>query len=124
RLLRRRQEDESEVIRTLEMSALFFELSATFGVDEGRHRVREIAQRIVLRRVAAGLDEDRPAGAEAAERIVEARGRSGELCGGRAVEVRPTEACGTLQAAVLVEDHAYSDERSPGQEIGEALRFL
>jgi len=53
------------------MRALLLELRAAFGIDELRGGFREIAERIAVRRLALGLDEDRPACAETAQRIVE-----------------------------------------------------
>ena len=78
-VLGRRQKEEGQVVGALEVSALLLELRLALGVDQRRDRIRERALRIVLRRVAARLDEDRPAGAETAQRIVEPRGRADQL---------------------------------------------
>src|SRR5262249_61143389 len=74
--------------------------------------------------VPARFDEDRPPGAETAQRIVEPRGRADELGRCCRVEVRAAEARCALKAAVLVQDHAFRHERRPGKEVGEALRLL
>ena len=61
------------------MRAFFLELRAALGVDQAGGRIGKFAPRIALRRLALRLDEDRPAGAEAAQRVVEPRGDRDEL---------------------------------------------
>src|SRR5258707_2313973 len=58
--LSRRQKQEGQVIGALEMRALLLELRPALGVDQPRYRVRKFAQRIILCRITAGFDEDRP----------------------------------------------------------------
>jgi hypothetical protein len=74
------------------------------------------------------IEEDLRNGSAAAQPLWPLTGEkpplSDEFRGRGAVEVGPPEARRTLQAAVFVQDHARSDERRPGQEVGEALRFL
>src|SRR6266849_696543 len=72
----------------------------------------------------ACFDENRPARAEAAQRIVEPRRDADQFGRRSAVEVRSPEACCALQAAILVEDDAFADQRRPGQEVREALRLV
>src|SRR5215471_14190333 len=74
--------------------------------------------------MAACFDEDRPARAEAAQRVVEPRRDADKFgrCG--AVEVRSPEPRRALQAAVLVENEAVCDQRCPGQEVRETLRLV
>src|SRR3546814_3909551 len=64
-------------------------------------------------------NEKGPAGAEAPEGVVETAGDSDQLSRHGAVEVGPAEACGALQAAVLVEDNAFADQCDTGEEVGE-----
>src|SRR3546814_16445731 len=83
--------------------------------------VGEHAGRIGRRTMALRLNENGPAGAEAPEGVVETAGDSDQLSRHGAVEVGPAEACGALQAAVLVEDNAFADQCDPGEEeIGRA----
>src|SRR3546814_10827084 len=69
--------------------------------------------------MALRLNENGPAGAEAPEGVVETAGDSDQLSRHGAVEVGPAEACGAMQAAVLVEDNAFADQCDPGEEVGE-----
>src|SRR6266853_2793235 len=74
--------------------------------------------------MAARLDEDCPARAKAAQRVIEP-GRDADQfgrCG--AVEVRSPETRCALQAAILVEDDTVCDQRRPGQKIRQALWFV
>ena len=61
RVLGRRQEEQSQEIAALEMSAFLFELRAAFGVDQSRGGVGEGAFGVSVVRLALSLDEDRPA---------------------------------------------------------------
>ena len=118
----RRQPEQRQEIAALEMRAFLLELRAAFGIDELRGRFGEIAVRIAVRRLALGLDEDRPTGAEAAQRIVEPRGDGDQLGRRRDIEIRSAKLRRALERAVLVEDDAFAHQRRPGQEVGEALR--
>ena len=82
-LFARRQPEEGQVVRALEMRSRFLELRSALGIDEIRDRVGKPALRIALCRNTACLDEDRPAGAEPAQRIVESRGGADEFGRGR-----------------------------------------
>jgi hypothetical protein len=73
------------------MRPLFLELRPALGVHQPRYRVRKLAQRIVLGRITAGFDEDRPAGAEATQRVVEPGRRPDQLGWCRAVKIRSPE---------------------------------
>jgi hypothetical protein len=97
------------------MRTFLLELCTTFGIDELRGRFGEIADRIAAGGLAPGLDEDRPACAETAQRIVEPRGDRNQLGGRRRLEVRSTELRCALKRAVLVEDDAFTHERRPRQ---------
>ena len=118
----RRQPEQGQEIPALEMRAFFLELGPTFRIDQLRGGFGKIAERIAVGGLALGFDEDRPAGSEAAERVVEPRGDRDQLGGRRGIEVRTAEFRGALERAVLVEDDAFTHERRPGQEVGEALR--
>ena len=61
RILGRRQEEQSQEIPALEMSAFLFELRAALGVDQSRGGVGEGAFGVAVVRLALSLDEDRPA---------------------------------------------------------------
>src|SRR6266404_1995778 len=74
--------------------------------------------------MAARLDENHPARAKAAQRVVEPR-RDADQFGRRgAVEVWSPEARRALKAAVLVEDDTVCDQRRPRQEVRKALRLV
>ncbi len=99
-----RQPEEGQVIRGLEMRSRFLELRSAFGVDEVRDGVGKPALRITLCRNAACLDEDGPAGAQPAQRVVEPRGRADELGRGCRIEIGSAKPRRALKAAVLVKD--------------------
>ena len=119
-VFRRRQPNECEVIATLEMDTGLLEGILPFQVDQRRDGIRKRAVRIELRRKSGRLDEDRPAGAETAQNIVESGGRADELGRRCAVEVRPPESRGPLKRAVLVENNAGRDQSRPRQIVGKA----
>src|SRR5260370_36380798 len=106
------------------MSSRAIKLRPSLSVHQSRYRLRKLAKRVVLCRIAGGFDEDRPAGAEPAQRIVEPGCRPDQLSGRSAVEIRSPEPRGALQAAILVQDRAIGHECRPGQDVGDALRFL
>ena len=106
------------------MRAFFLELRLALHIDERRDGIGERARRIILRGIALRLDEDRPAGAETPQRVVEPRRRADEFGLRGAVEIGPAETRGALEGAVLVQDDARRDQGGPGQKVGEALRLL
>src|SRR6516162_4855163 len=124
RFFARRQPEEGQAIRALEMDSRFLELCPALSVDEVRDGVRKLALRITLCRNAACLDENRPAGPEPAQGVVEPRGGANELCRGCRIEIGSPEPGRALEAPILVEDHARCDERRPRQEIGKHSGFL
>ena len=87
----RRQPEQGQEIPALEMRAFFLELGPTFLIDQLGGGFGKIVERIAVGGLALRFDEDRPAGSEAAERIVEPRGRRDQFGGRRGIEVRPTE---------------------------------
>ena len=106
------------------MRAFLLELRLALGIDQGRDGIGKAAFGIAVGGIALRLDEDRPAGAEPAQRVVEPRrgaDQLGRCCG---IEIRPAKARRPLEAAVLVEHDAFSDQRRPGQEVGEPSRAL
>jgi hypothetical protein len=105
----RRQPEQCEEIAALEMRAFFFKLRTTLGIDQIGNRIRKLAERIVVRGHALGFDEDGPAGAETAQRVVETRGDRDQLGRRRGIEVRAAKARGALERAVFVEDDALGD---------------
>ena len=117
-----RQPEQRQEIPALEMRAFFLELSASLGVDEARGGVGKLVARIGVGGLTLRLDEDRPAGPQAAQGVVEPPGDRDELGGRRRIQIGTAEPRGALERAVLVEDDALLDQRRPGQEVGEALR--
>ena len=89
-------------------------------IDQRRRRIGKAAVRIGLGGDPLRLDEDRPAGAETAQRVVESGGDADQLGRRGAIEVRSAKARRALERAVLVEDDALFDQGRPGQEVGEA----
>src|SRR5258707_11692137 len=57
-LLGRRQEQEGQVIGALEVGPLLLEWRPPLGLHQPRYRVRKFAQRVILRGITAGFDED------------------------------------------------------------------
>ncbi len=119
----RRQPQQGQEIPALEMRAFFLELRFALGIDDAGDGIGEVALGIMVGRLALGLDEDGPAGAEPAQRIVEARGDRHQLGGRGAVQVRPPKPRGALEGAVLVEDDAFGDQGRPWQIVREKLGF-
>ena len=109
-VLRRRQPDQGEIIAALEVDARLLEGILPLQVDQRRHGIWKRAVRIELRRESRSFDEDRPAGAEAAQHIVEPRRRADEFGRRCAVEVGTPESRGPLKRAVLVENDAGRDQ--------------
>ena len=102
------------------MRACLLELRPALGIDQGRRRIGKMAFGIAAGGMSLRLDEDRPARAQPAKRVVEPAGGGDELGWYRGIEVRTAKPRGALEAAVLVEDDAFVDQRRPGQEIGRA----
>ena len=117
-----REPEQRQEIPALEMRAFFLELSAALRVDEARGGVGKLVARIGVGGLTLRLDEDRPAGPQAAQGVVEPPGDRDELGGRRRIQIRTAEPRGALERAVLVEDDACLDQRRPGQEVGEDLR--
>ncbi len=90
-LLGRRQVEEGEEIAALEVRARFLELRPALLVDQLGDRVGKPARRVGLGRVALGLHEKRPAGAQTTEGVVQARRRRDQLGRRRRVQVRPAK---------------------------------
>ena len=82
-ILGRRQPDEREEIPALEMRAFLLELRAAFRIHQRGGRVRKLTLRIAIGGLALRLDENRPAGTEAAQRVVEAAGNGYQFGRGR-----------------------------------------
>ena len=120
-VLGRRQPDEGQEIPALEMRAFFFELRSAFGVHQAGDRIGKLRRGIAVRRLALRLDENRPAGTEAPQGIVEP-GRDRHQFGRcRRIQIRSPEPRCPLKRPVLVEDDALTHQRRPGEEVGEAL---
>ncbi len=138
RRIGRRQPDERQMAGALEMSAaaartlLPVPIRRMAPPPPRRRRAaprrrattqdREEGPRIVLGLEALGLEEERPAGAEAAQYVVKPGTGRDQFRLGCAFEIRSPEADGALEAAVLVEDDARGDERCPRQVVGEGCR--
>ncbi len=112
-VLGRGQEDEGEEIARLEMRGVFLEVGFALGVDQRGCGLWKAARRVGADAVTLGLDKDRPPGAQAAEGVVEPAGDRDELSRHRGIEIGPAEACCALEAAVLVEDNAFANQRRP-----------
>ena len=70
--------------------------------------------------MALGFDKNRPTGFETAQGIVQTTGYRNEFGRDSAIEIRPPEPCRPLKGSVLVQDDSLIDQRSPGQEVGQA----
>ena len=116
---RRRQPEDGELIAAFEVTARRLVRGAPLLVDQPGQPLGKGGARIARRRAALRFDKERPAGLEAPQRVVEARGRGDQLALGRAVEIRSAKARRALERAVLVQHHAGRDQSGPGQPIGE-----
>ena len=123
-VLGRRQPDQRQKIPALEMRTFFLELRAALRIDQTRGCIGEFAFGVAIGRQALGLDEDRPAGAETAQRVVQATGDGDQFRRRRGVQVRPAKPRGALEGAVLVEDDAFLDQSRPRQEVSQALAVV
>ncbi len=119
RAFRRRQVGKGQKALALEVCAFGIEHGATLAVDEEGDRVREAAFRITGGLVAQRFDEERPAGAQPLQRVVEPGTYGDELGIGRAVEIGAAEPARALQRAVLVEHDPGCDEPRPRQVVRE-----
>ncbi len=120
----RRQVHQRQVIAALVVAAGLLERGAPFLVHQPGQRLREHRMRIAGGRPALGLDEQRPARPQAAQCVVQARGRGDEFALRCTVEVRPAKARRALEAAVLVQHHARRDQPRPRQPIGKQCGTL
>ena len=115
---------KGQVVRTLEMRSRFLELRSALGVDEGRDRIRKPTPRITLNRNAACLDENRPAGAESTQRIVEPRGGADELGRGCRMEIGAAEPGRALEAPSLLRIKPGATSAAHGRKSASILGFL
>jgi hypothetical protein len=99
--LGRRQIGEGEKAFAFEVGAFGLKHGAALAVDEEGNRVREAAFGIPGGLVAQRFDEERPAGAQPLQRVVEPSTYGHELGIGRAVEIGAAEPAGALQRAVF-----------------------
>src|SRR3546814_4415191 len=96
----------SDLVAALEMRAFLAKLLAPLHMDQRRDRIGERRVGIVERGQTLRLDEDRPARAEPAQRIVEPR-RHGDQLGGRGgIKVRSPKPRGALERPALVANDA------------------
>jgi hypothetical protein len=86
---------------------------APLDVDQGRDRIGKDAVWIGHGRVAAGLDEDRPARTQPTQGVVQPRRDGGHLGVADRLQIRTPKAGGALEGAVLVEHHARGDQAPP-----------
>lgn len=85
------------VVAALEVAAGFLEPGAALLVHQPGQRLGKRRARIVRSLAPFGFDEQRPARAQAAQRVVQARGDGHQFAGGGAVQVRAAEARGALE---------------------------
>ncbi|MNV38271.1 hypothetical protein D3C71_1298170 [compost metagenome] len=114
-----RQVDQGEVVAALEVARVLLEGCAAFLVDQPGQRLGKQGQGIVGRLAALGFHEQRPARAQAAQRIVEPRRCGDQLALRRAVQVRTAKARRALERAVLVEHDTGCNQSGPGQPVGQ-----
>src|SRR5258708_1902615 len=106
------------------MRLLLLEPRPALGIDQRRDGIGKPAVRIAVGGIALRLDKDRPARAQPTKRIVEPRRGADELGRRCRVEIGTAKTRRALEAAVLIEHHARSDECRPGQEVSEQSRAL
>ena len=119
-VLGRGQIGEGQEVARLEMRAGFLEIGLALGIDQGRSRIGKNAIGVRPRGMALRFDEDRPAGPETAEGVVQSPRNGDQLSRHRRIQIGPTKPRGALETAVLVEDDTFAHQSRPGQEIGKA----
>ncbi len=92
-----REPDEGQEVSALEVGASFLESILPLEVDQRRGRVGKGRVRIGLGSDPLRLDEDRPAGTQSAQRIVEPSSDADQFGRGGAVEIGAAETGGTLK---------------------------
>src|SRR5436309_2884134 len=103
------------------MRAFGLEPRATLLINQPRSSVRKVAVGIVERFAPLSLEEQRPAGTEPLQDIVDARTRGDQLGLGRALEIGSAKRQRALKAAILVEDDTVGDQRRPRQMVGKPV---
>src|ERR1019366_3238226 len=122
--VRRQLPREGQVVARLVVRAGLLEREPSLAIDDGRRGREPCSRRVRAREKALRLDEESPAGPQAAKRVVQARARREKLRVERAREVGPPEREGSLEDRVLLQDDARSDEARPRKAIGQAARRL
>lgn len=106
------------------MAAIARKVGPSLFVDEPGDRIGKQAARIMLGRMAIGLDMQHPARGQAPQRIVQARGGSDQLGLGGTFQVGAAVAQGPLERAVLVQYDAGSDQACPREPVGNPGRLV
>src|SRR5258706_15384394 len=63
------------------------------------------------------LDKDSPTRTQPSQRVVQSPGDADQFGRHGGIQIRPSKLCGALERAILVEDDAFVDQGSPGQEV-------
>ena len=119
-VLRRRQVQEGQEIAAFMVGAVGAEGGVALLIDQPRGGIGKAGTGILVGRHAFGFEEQRPAGTEALQDIIEPRTYRYELGLGGAVEVGAAIAQRALERAILVEHDAGTDQAGPGHVVVEA----
>ena len=103
---------------------LLREGGTSFLVHQPRRGVWKDRDGITERLEPVCFEEERPAGPEAAQHVVEAGADRQQLGFGRALEVGAAEAKAPLETAVFVQDHASRNEGGPRQMVCQPIGNL
>jgi hypothetical protein len=97
RVLSRRQPEQGQEIPAFEVSAFLPKLRPALGVDQSQDRIGETAFGVAIVGLTLGFDEDRPAGAQAPQGVVQAAGDGDEFGRSRRVEIGAAKARRALE---------------------------
>ncbi len=122
RVFCRRQPEKGQEIARHEMRASFLELGLALGIDQCGSRIGKLAVGIGGGLGALCLNEDRPAGAKTAHGVVDTTGDRDQFGGHSRIQIRPAKLCRPLEAAILVQHNAGTDQGCPWQIVGKPSR--
>ena len=117
-----RQEEQGQMTAAFEvLVAPTVELRAALFVDQPRGRIGKSAVGIAEGGDTFGVEEQCPTGAEPPQGVVGAGADRHQFGLGRTFKIGSAKVEGALEAAVLVQHHAGSDQGRPREMIGQAI---
>ena len=101
------------------MRALLLKFSAALNINQSGCDIREMAFGIFAGGITLRLDKDGPARTEPTHGVVQSAGDANEFGRHGGIQIRPPKLRRLLKRAILVEDDAFINQSSPGQEVCE-----